>query len=75
MSNTPEITPEITPEMFAAYQRQQAEIEQATAQAAMRECISQLVTYASEHGFEIIALPKIQNGLLVAVWGLQRKAA
>jgi len=60
---------EITPEQIAAYQRRQQEHEQ----AAMQQCINDLIALATERGFMITAIPKIDNGRIVAVWGVQRK--
>lgn len=60
---------EITPAMIAEYQRKQAEAEQ----AAMQQCINDLIALATERGFTVVAIPQIENGRIVAVWGVQRK--
>lgn len=58
--------PTITPEMIEAYQRQQAEAEQKARHALLRE----LVALAQERGYQIIAAPQIEEGKLVAIWGV-----
>lgn len=64
------MTPEITPEMIAAYQRQQAEREQ----AAMQQLADELKSIAAERGFDIVAVPRIMDdGTLGAMWGVRRK--
>jgi len=60
---------EITPEQIAAYQRR----KQAEEEIAMQVCINELIALAHEKGFAIVAVPQIDNGRIVAVWGVQRK--
>ena len=60
---------EITPEIIAEYQRRQQEQEQ----AAMQQCIIELQSLAAQYGFTIVAIPQLENGRIVAVWGVQRK--
>lgn len=60
----------ITPEQIAEYQRQQALQEQ----AAMQSCIQALQHLAAEHGFTIVAIPRLTNdGRIVADWGVVRR--
>lgn len=62
--------PTITHEQIAAYQRQQQAQEQQTMQA----CIAALQALASEHGYEIVAVPQLTpDGRLSAAWGVRRK--
>lgn len=60
---------EITSEMIAEYQHRQ----QVQEQAAMQQCINDLMRLAAERGFTIVAIPQIEQGRIVAVWGVQRK--
>lgn len=58
---------QITPEMIAEYNRQQAAAEEQRRQETIRD----LMRLARERGYEIVAAPHIQEGLLVAVWGVR----
>ena len=66
---------EITPEMIAEYQRRQAAQEQ----AAMQQCINDLIALAAERGFAIMAhaqqVPDGRTGIISigAVWGVQHR--
>lgn len=59
--------PTITPEMIAAYQRQQDALEE----QRRRDLLIELVELARQRGYEIVAAPQINDGRLVAAWGVR----
>lgn len=68
---------EITPEMITAYRKKLQ--QEAQEQAAMQQCITDLVALATERGFVIVAaaqqVPDGRTGIISigAVWGVQRR--
>lgn len=64
------MTEQLTPEQIEAYRQQMALQEQ----AAMQSCIQALQQLAAEHGFMIVAIPRLTNdGRTVADWGVVRR--
>ncbi len=59
-----------TKEQIEAWQRQQAEQEQQLRHQLLRD----LVALANERGYQIVASPQIENGIIIAVWGVQQRA-
>lgn len=58
-----------TKEQIEAWQKQQAAQELQNRHQLLRD----LVAMADERGYQILATPQIDNGLLVAIWGVQEK--